>query len=111
MMRIVFLPAAKRHFLTRSVGKHITSRGCLFCKKNDLVLVTADGRVQETNTSLEGRSCTASNLAGEAGLGKGTARRGVQKDKHAAPNIRRGGIVETKGKKRPYDLRTAKCSL
>jgi hypothetical protein len=35
----------KRHLLTRSAGEHRTSRGCLFCQKNDLVSVTADGTV------------------------------------------------------------------
>jgi len=36
----------KRHFLTRGAGEHRTSRGCPFCQKNDLVPVTADGKVQ-----------------------------------------------------------------
>ena len=35
----------KRHLLTRSAGEHRTSRGCLFCQKNDLVPGTTDGTV------------------------------------------------------------------
>ena len=69
--------------------------------------MTADGRVQESNTSLDGRNCTAFHLAGEAGRGEGTARRVMQKDKYAAMNIRRGGVAEMKGKKRPCDLQNA----
>ena len=57
----------KRHLLTRSAGEHRTSRGCLFCQKNDFVSVTADGRVQENSTSLHWRRCTACNRAEEAG--------------------------------------------
>jgi hypothetical protein len=75
------------------------------------VLVTVNGRVQENNTSLDWRSCTACSLVGEAGRGEGTPRRGVHKDKLAALNTRRGGVAEMKGNKRPYDLQNAKCSL
>ena len=89
----------KRHFLTRSAGEHGSSRGCPFCQKNDLVPVTADGRVQESDTPLDWRSCTACNLAEEAGLSEGALRRGTQKDKLAASNTRRGGIAALKGKK------------
>jgi hypothetical protein len=97
----------RRHFLTRSAGEHSTSRGCPFFQKNHLVPMTADGRVQESDTSLDGRNCTACNLGGEAGRGEGTARRVMQKDKHAAMNIRRGGVAEMKGKKRPCGLQNA----
>ena len=69
--------------------------------------MTADGRVQESDTSLEWRSCTACNLAGEAGRGEGTARSVMQKDKLAAMNIRRGGVAEVKDRKRPCDLLNA----
>jgi hypothetical protein len=101
----------KRHLLTRSAGEHRTSRGCLFCQKNDLASVTADGRVQENSTSLHWRRCTACNRAEEAGRGEGTSRRGMQKDKLVAMSTRRGGIAEMKGKKRPSDLQNAKSSL
>ena len=69
----------RRHFLTRSAGEHRTSRGCPFCQKNDLVPVTADGSVQESDTSLEWRSCTAYHLAEDAGRGEDTARKVMQK--------------------------------
>jgi hypothetical protein len=42
---------------------------------------------------------------------EGASRRGMQKDKLAAMNTRRGGSAEMKGKKRPYDLQNAKCYL
>jgi len=90
---------SEKTFLTRSAGEHRTSSGGPFCQKSDLVPVTADGRVQENSTSLDGRSCTVCNLAGEAGRGEGTARRVMQKDKLAALNTRRGRITEMKGKK------------
>ena len=35
----------------------------------------------------------------------------MHKDKLAALNTRRGGVAEMKGKKRPYYLQIAKCSL
>ena len=101
----------KRHLLTRSAGEHRTSRGCLFCQKNDFVSVTADGRVQENSTSLDWRRHTACNLAEEAERGEGTSRRGMQKDKLVAMSTRRSGIAEMKGKKRPYGLQNAKSSL
>ena len=101
----------KRHFLTRGAGEHRTSRGGPFCQKNDLALVTADGRVQEISTSLDWRGCTACNLAGEAGRGESTARRVMQNDKLVAISTRRDGTAETKGKKRPYDSQNAKSSL
>jgi hypothetical protein len=101
----------KRHFLTRSAGKHRTSRGCPFCQKNGLVPVTADGGVQESDTSLEWRSCAACNLAGGAGRSEGTARRVMQKDKLAALNTRRGGSANVKGKKRSCDVQNAEYSL
>jgi hypothetical protein len=75
------------------------------------VPVTVDGRVQENNTLLEWCSCTACNLAGEAGRGEGTLRKGMQSDKRAAMNIRRSGIAEMKGKERPYDLQNIQGSL
>ena len=109
--RRAFQRGAKRYFLTRSAGKHGTSRGCPFCQKNGLVSVTADGRVKESDTSLDWRGCTACNPAEEAGRGEGTARRVMQKDKLAAMNTRRGGIAEMKSKKRAYDLQNAKRSL
>ena len=89
----------KRHFLTRSAGEHGSSRGRSFCQKNGLVLVTADGRVQENDTPLDWRSYTVCNLAEEAGLSEGALRRGMQKDKLAVSNTRRGGIAAMKGKK------------
>ena len=55
--------------------------------------------------------CTAYHPAREAGRGEGKAREGTQEDKRAAMNGRRGGIAETKGKKRPHDLQNAKSSL
>ena len=42
---------------------------------------------------------------------EGASRGGMQKDKLAAMNTRRGGSAEMKGKKRPYDLQNAKCSF
>jgi hypothetical protein len=75
------------------------------------VPVTAGGSVQKTNTSLNWRRCTACHLAGDAGRGKGTARRVIQKDKLAALNTRRGGTAETNDKERPYDVQNAKGSL
>jgi hypothetical protein len=69
--------------------------------------MTADGRAQENKTSLNWRSCTACNLAEEPGRGEGTSGRVMQKDKLAAMNIRRGGIVEMKGKKQLYALQNA----
>ena len=101
----------KRHFLTRSAGKHRTSRVCPFCQKNDLVPVTADGGVQESDTSLEWRSCAACNLAGGAGRSEGTARRVMQRDKLAALNTRRGGSANVKGKKQACGVQSAEYSL
>lgn len=63
------------------------------------------------STSLGWRSSAACNLAGEAGRGKGAARKGRPKDKRAALNTWRGGIAEMKGRKRLYDLQAATCSL
>ena len=97
----------RRHFLTRSAGEHSTSRGCPFFQKNHLVPMMADGRVQETNTSLNWRRRTACHLAGDAGRRESTTRRVMQKDKLAALNTRRGGVAEMKGKKRPCGLQNA----
>jgi len=86
--------------MTRSAKEHRTSRGCPFCQKNDLVPETADGRVQESDTSLNWPSCVACNLAGGAGHGEGTARRMIQKKtKLPALNTRRGGSAYVKNKK------------
>jgi len=63
------------------------------------VRVTADGSVQESDTSLEWCSCTACNLAGGAGRGEGTARRVMQKDKLGAMSTQGGGSAEMKGEK------------
>jgi hypothetical protein len=63
------------------------------------VRVTADGSVQESDTSLEWRSCAACNLAGGAGRSEGTARRVMQKEKLVAMSTQRGGIAEMKGEK------------
>jgi hypothetical protein len=83
---------------------------CLICQKNDLVPVTG-GRIQESDTPLDWRSCTACSLVGEAGRGEGTPRRGVQKGKLTALNTRRDGTAEMKGNKRLCDLLNARCSL
>jgi hypothetical protein len=50
-------------------------------------------------------------MAGEAGRGESTSKRGMEKHKLAAMNIRRDGMAEMKRKKRPYDLQNAKCLL
>ena len=101
----------KRPFSARSAKEHRTSMGCPLCQKSDLVPAAADGRVQESKRSLDWRRCTACNLPGEAGRGEGTSRRGMQEDKRAALNARRGGGAEMKGTKRSYALQNAKSSL
>ena len=103
----VLTGSMKRHLLTRGAGEHRTSRGCLFCQKNDLC--AWDGGWN--STSLDWRSSTACNLAGEAGRGEGTSTRVMQKDKLPAMNTRRGEIAEMKGKKRPYDFQNAESSV
>ena len=65
----------------------------------------------ELSSQHRAQHCTAYNLAREGGRGEGKAREGMQEDKRAAMNGRRGGIAEMKGKKRPHDLQNAESSL
>ena len=46
---------SQKAFPDRSAGEHRTSRGGPFCQKNGLVPAVADGSVQKSDTSLEGR--------------------------------------------------------
>ena len=67
-----------------------------------------EGRVQESDTSLHWRGCTACGLGGEAGHGGRTTMKVMQKAKRAALSRRRGGKARNNC---CFWLQTATCSV
>jgi len=82
----------RKAFLDETCWEHTEGRGCPICQKS-----TGERYI----AALAWLHCVR----------EGTARRGMQSDKRAALNGRRGGIAETQGMKRPCDLQNAKRSL